>query len=99
MEIPKESQRKFLIKGIRSSAGLTQAQVAENLGLSPSTGQRTVSQIEQRTDWMLSSLVRYIIASGAEAAMTVTFGDGRQVALPLTDWYLGSDTKAAWIDD
>lgn len=59
---------------IRLAAGLSQAALAERMGMS-ATGQRTVSQIEAREDWLLSSLAAYIKAAGGTAELVVNVGD------------------------
>lgn len=62
------------LRAIRAAAGMSQAALAEQMGMS-STGQRTVSQIEARDDWLLSSLAAYIRAAGGTAELVVTVGD------------------------
>lgn len=62
------------IRSIRQAAGLSQAAQAERMGMS-ATGQRTVSQIEAREDWLLSSLAAYIKAAGGTAELVVNVGD------------------------
>lgn len=59
------------LKSIRQAAELSQATLAERMGMS-SNGQRTVSQIEAREDWLLSSVASYIRAAGGTAELTVT---------------------------
>lgn len=54
------------------------------MGMSRASGQRTVSQMEARSDWLLSSLVRYLDAVGAEATMTISV-NGREFHWQLAD--------------
>lgn len=67
------------LKTIRIAADLTQAEMAERLGL---TAQTTVSQIERRDDWKLSTLAAYINAAGGTAALVVTV-NGDEMRFPL----------------
>lgn len=60
------------LKAIREAAGLSRTELAEWLGLSSRTGRITVSQIEGRDDWLLSSLAAYFKACGATAELVVT---------------------------
>lgn len=46
-------------------------------------GQRTVSQIEARTDWLLSSLGQYFRAAGATAELVVNV-NGEEIRFNLT---------------
>lgn len=61
------------LRKVRNAAGLSQASLAVELGLSQS-GQRTVSQIESRSDWLLSSVAAYIRAAGGTAELLVKVG-------------------------
>ncbi|OBB10718.1 hypothetical protein A5731_22680 [Mycolicibacterium conceptionense] len=55
----------FDLAAVRQAAGLTQSEMARRLGLSGANGQRTVSQMEARDDWLLSRFLEYVQASGA----------------------------------
>lgn len=57
---------------IRNAAAIGRTELAQRLGLSPRSGRITVSQIENREDWLLSSLSAYFKACGAVAELTVT---------------------------
>ncbi|UUO00894.1 helix-turn-helix transcriptional regulator [Mycolicibacterium novocastrense] len=56
---------------IRREAGVTQAEMAERLR----TTQGSVSQLERRSDVLLSTLSDYLIALGARALITITLGE------------------------
>ncbi|OMC55393.1 hypothetical protein A5747_13450 [Mycobacterium sp. IS-836] len=60
------------LKAIRTTAGLTPTEMAAQLGLSPRSGRITVSLMEGRDDWLLSSLSAYFKACGAVAELVVT---------------------------
>lgn len=57
---------------IRSLRGLTQAQVAESLGVN----QTGVSKIEQRDDILVSTLARLVEALGGELQIHARFPGG-----------------------
>lgn len=65
------------IREVRLAAGLSQSAQAERMGMSGGKGhgQKTVSQIEARSDWLLSSVAAYIKAAGGTADLVVTVGD------------------------
>ena len=52
---------------IREVAALTQTEVAERMGI----GQTAVSRIENRDDWLLSTMKAYFDAIGAEASINI----------------------------
>ena len=58
------------LREVRIAAGMSQNDIAVALGMSKN-GQRTVSQIEARADWLLSSLSAYIKAAGGTAELVV----------------------------
>src|SRR6184192_1436045 len=58
------------LREVRIAAGMSQNDIAVALGMSKN-GQRTVSQIEARADWLLSSLAAYIKAAGRTAELVV----------------------------
>ena len=61
------------IAAVRRAAGLTQVDIADQLGLGR-YGQRNVSQMEARDDWVVSRLVRYFTAAGADTELVVRVG-------------------------
>jgi DNA-binding transcriptional regulator YiaG len=66
---------------IRKAAELTQEDVAERLG----TRQGDVSKLENRGDLLLSTLLGYLTATGAEGARIVVTVHGREYDLDLAD--------------
>ena len=56
---------------IREAAGLSRRELAELMGFSPANGRISVQQLEQRPDWHLSTLARYIAALGGTAEIVV----------------------------
>ncbi len=67
------------LAALRKAAALTQASLAEKLGVS----QAAISQVEQRHDMLLSTLNSYLEAMGGHATVTVEFKDGHAVELDL----------------
>lgn len=65
---------------IRQAVGLTQAQLAQTLGL----GQGDISRIEQRSNIQLNTLARFIEATGGRLRITVVYGDS-EIALKIGD--------------
>lgn len=65
----------FEIRKVRIAADMSQSEVARGLGLSENSGRQTVSQIESRKDWLLSSVSAYIRAAGGTAELIVKVGD------------------------
>jgi DNA-binding XRE family transcriptional regulator len=61
----------------RKAAEMTQKEVAERLG----DRRGDVSRIESRDDLLLSTLVNYLTATGAEDACIVVTVNGREIAL------------------
>lgn len=66
-----------LLGAMRQALGRTQLDVSRGLGV----GQGAVAQLEQRSDLLLSTLVRYMAAMGAEISITLTTADGAQIPL------------------
>lgn len=64
---------------VRHAADLTQQDLADFLGVSQVAIQRT----EQRSDMLLSTLRRYLLAAGADMEITVRWPDGRRAELTL----------------
>lgn len=67
----------FTLRDLRKARELTQAQLAETLGL----GQERVSRLEKRTDMLLSTLASYVQAMGGSLKFVVTFPDRDPVSL------------------
>ena len=72
---------------IRKAGELTQDEVAAQLGI----GQGDVSKLERRDDWLLSTLLKYLTAAGAEDARIVVTIRGQQVELDLAALRAESD--------
>jgi transcriptional regulator with XRE-family HTH domain len=66
---------------IRKAAELTQDELAEKLGI----GQGDVSKLEHRGDVLLSSLLNYLTAAGAEDARIVITVRGQEIELDLAN--------------
>ena len=67
------------LAAIRHAAGLTQTQLAANLGV----GQAHVSKIERQADMLISTLASYLAALGVDAKIVVEIG-GQTVTYDLT---------------
>lgn len=63
---------------LRSRQGLTQAKVAETLGVT----QANISRIEHEEDLYLSTLRSYLAALGAELEVTAVFPDEKVILVP-----------------
>jgi transcriptional regulator with XRE-family HTH domain len=59
------------LASIRRAAGLTQTQLAANLGV----GQAQVSKIERQDDMLISTLASYLAALGVQAKIVVEVGE------------------------
>lgn len=66
---------------IRRAAGVTQEQLAERLRLR----QGQISRTERQADLLLSTLVAYLDALGAEAELMITMPSGETIHQMLTD--------------
>lgn len=66
-----ERRRRIGLATIRQVAALTQAEVAEKMGVR----QTSVSRLEARPDILLSTMKAYFDAVGAEATITIRVGD------------------------
>jgi hypothetical protein len=64
---------------VRRALSKTQSRIGEDLGLA----QNAVSQLEQRSDLLLSTLRRYVRALGAELDLVVRLKDGSSIVLRL----------------
>jgi transcriptional regulator with XRE-family HTH domain len=58
------------LAAIRRATGLTQTELAANLGV----GQAAVSKIERQSDMLLSTLASYLKALGVDASLIVEVG-------------------------
>jgi transcriptional regulator with XRE-family HTH domain len=67
------------LAAIRRAAGLTQVELAANLGL----GQAQVSKVERQDDMLISTLASYLAALGATAEIVVLVG-GQTITFDLT---------------
>jgi transcriptional regulator with XRE-family HTH domain len=65
------------LKDLRRARDLTQAQLAESLGIR----QATIAQLEKRSDLMISTLRSYVEAMGGRLRLTVEFPDKAPVSL------------------
>lgn len=76
---------------IRKAMSKTQTDIARALGV----GQVAVAQLEKRSDLLLSTLQRYVRATGAELSLVVHTRDGADIVLEsLGDLGGGTDTAA-----
>ncbi|HXS51753.1 MAG TPA: helix-turn-helix transcriptional regulator [Usitatibacter sp.] len=65
------------LRVVRKALSKTQTKIGEDLGLS----QNAVSQLEGRSDLLLSTLRRYVRALGADLDLVVRMKDGSKVLL------------------
>ena len=65
------------LRVVRKALSRTQTKIGEDLGLS----QNAVSQLEGRSDLLLSTLRRYVQALGADLDLVVRMKDGSKVIL------------------
>jgi transcriptional regulator with XRE-family HTH domain len=68
------------LAALRQAAALTQAELARRLGVT----QAAISRIEQPHDLLLSTLNSYLGAIGGRASVIVTFADGHETTLDLS---------------
>lgn len=68
------------LAAIRTAGELTQVELAKRLGI----GQGSVSNIEGRRDMLLSTLLNYLEATGAEDASVSVTVNGQRIELDLT---------------
>lgn len=61
------------LQELRREFGLTQTELADRLEMT----QAQISQIESRTDFLLSTIRRYVEALGGELEINAVFGDIR----------------------
>lgn len=68
------------LAALRQAAELTQTELARRLGVT----QAAISRIEQPHDLLLSTLNSYLQAIGGTARMIVSFADGHETTLDLS---------------
>ena len=68
------------LAALRQAAELTQTELARRLGVT----QAAISRIEQPHDLLLSTLNSYLGAIGGRASVIVTFADGHETTLDLS---------------
>jgi transcriptional regulator with XRE-family HTH domain len=68
------------LAAIRRASGLTQTELAANLGV----GQAQVSKIERQADMLISTLASYLAALGVHAQIVVEVGE-QTVTYDLTE--------------
>ena len=68
------------LAALRQAAKLTQAELARRLGVT----QAAISRVEQPHDLLLSTLNYYLGAIGGRASVIVTFADGHEAILDLS---------------
>lgn len=71
------NSRQATLRRLREARALTQSRVAELLGMD----QSEVSRLERRSDMLLSTLKRFVAATGGEMHIVVTYPDGGPVEL------------------
>jgi septal ring factor EnvC (AmiA/AmiB activator) len=72
-------RRQVTLRRLREARSLTQAALANSLGMD----QSEISRLERRTDLLLSTLRRFVRATGGEMRIVVSYPDGEQVELDL----------------
>lgn len=73
--------RTAVLRELRQARLLTQTELGKHLGMD----QSEVSRLEQRSDLLLSTLQRYVAATGGELRLLVTYPDAPSVEVRLTD--------------
>jgi DNA-binding XRE family transcriptional regulator len=68
------------LAALRQAADLTQVELARRLGVT----QAAISRVEQPHDLLLSTLNSYLGAIGGRASVIVTFADGHEAVLDLS---------------
>lgn len=72
-------KRQLTLRRLREARSLTQSALASSLGMD----QSEVSRLERRADLLLSTLRRYVRATGGEMRIVVSYPDGEHVELDL----------------
>lgn len=75
------NSRQATLRRLREARALTQSTVAELLDMD----QSEVSRLERRSDMLLSTLRRFVQATGGELHVVVSYPDGGPVELLVTD--------------
>ncbi len=75
------SSRQATLRRLREARALTQSTVAELLEMD----QSEVSRLERRSDMLLSTLKRFVEATGGEMHIVVSYPDGGPVELLVDD--------------
>ena len=73
--------RARVLREIRKARALTQAELGQLLGMD----QSEVSRLEQRTDLLLSTLRRFVAATGGELHLIATYPDTEPINIELAD--------------
>lgn len=73
-------RKRATLSEIRRAVGLTQKQLAESLGMD----QGDISKLERRQNLHLTTLTRFIEATGGRLRITAVYGD-TEVALDIND--------------
>ena len=73
--------RQATLRRLREARALTQSSVAEMLDMD----QSEISRLEQRSDMLLSTLKRFVEATGGELHIVVSYPDGGPVELRIRD--------------
>jgi transcriptional regulator with XRE-family HTH domain len=76
-ELLKKVERRLTLGELRKDRKLSQANLAEALGI----GQMQISRLEQRKDPRLSTMKRTVAAMGGHLSMIVTFPDQEPIIL------------------
>lgn len=75
------NSRQATLRHLRQARALTQSTVAELLDMD----QSEISRLERRTDMLLSTLKRFVHATGGEMHIVVSYPDGGPVELLVGD--------------
>lgn len=75
------NNRQATLRRLREARSLTQSTIGELLGMD----QSEVSRLEHRTDMLLSTLKRFIQATGGEMRIVVSYPDGGPVELLVSE--------------
>ena len=75
------NSRQATLRRLREARSLTQSTIAELLDMD----QSEVSRLEHRSDMLLSTLKRFIQATGGEMHIVVSYPDGGPVELLVSD--------------
>lgn len=75
------NSRQATLRRLREARALTQSTVAELLDMD----QSEVSRLERRSDMLLSTLKRFVAATGGEMHIVVTYPDGGPVELLVAE--------------